>query len=128
MAAFLDSIGYNNWVLPALLIIPLIGSILVLLAPVRTTDGTGVESPAARQIAFWLFILEFIVSLGLWWSFNPSNTGWQASVDLPWIPSWGVRFTLGIDVWPPAIKTPRASDKPRKAVTEAPTLVPLESS
>jgi NADH-quinone oxidoreductase subunit M len=97
MAAFLDTIGYNNWVLPALLIIPLIGSILVLLAPVRATDGTGVESPAARQIAFWLFMLEFIVSLGLWWSYNPSNTGWQASVDVAWIPSWGVRFTLGID-------------------------------
>jgi NADH-quinone oxidoreductase subunit M len=98
MAAFLDSIGYNNWVLPALLIIPLIGSGLVLLAPVRTaTGGIDVESPAARQIALWLFILEFIVSLGLWWSFNPSNTGWQASVDAAWIPSWGVRFTLGID-------------------------------
>jgi len=98
MAAFLDSIGYNTWVLPALLIIPLIGSVLVLLAPVRTpAEGIGVETPAARQIALWLFILEFIVSLGLWWSFNPSNTGWQAAVDTAWIPSWGVRFTLGID-------------------------------
>ncbi len=98
MAAFLDSIGYNNWVLPALLIIPLVGSLLVLLAPARTpAEATGVESPAARQIALWLFILEFIVSLGLWWSFNPSITGWQAAVDTAWIPSWGVRFTLGID-------------------------------
>ena len=98
MASFLDSIGYNNWVLPALLIVPLVGSLLVLLAPVRTTtDGTGVESPAARHIALWLFLLEFIVSLGLWWSFNPESTGWQATIDTAWIPSWGVRFTLGID-------------------------------
>jgi len=98
MAAFLDSIGYNDWVLPALLIIPLVGALLVLLAPVRTaTEGTAVESPAARQIALWLFLLEFIVSLGLWWSFNPDSTAWQATVDMQWIPSWGVRFTLGID-------------------------------
>src|SRR3954452_24767814 len=97
MAAFLDSIGYNSWVLPALLIIPLIGSLVVFLAPVRTAAGTDVESPAARHIALWVFILEFVVSLGLWWSFNPADTGWQASVDVSWIPTWGVRFTLGID-------------------------------
>ena len=99
MASFLDSIGYNGWVLPALLVIPLIGAIVVLLLPAHeAADGTaGVESPAARQVAFWFFVLEFIVSLGLWWSYNPADRGWQASIDKPWIPSWGVRFTLGID-------------------------------
>jgi len=99
MASFLDSIGYNGWVLSALLVIPLVGAIVVLLVPAReAADGaTGVESPAARQVAFWFFVLEFIVSLGLWWSYNPADTGWQASIDKPWIPTWGVRFTLGID-------------------------------
>jgi NADH-quinone oxidoreductase subunit M len=98
MASFLDSIGYNGWVLPALLVIPLLGALAVMLVPVRepATPG-GVESPAARQVAFWFFLLEFVVSLGLWWSFNPADTGWQASVDAPWIPTWGVRFTLGVD-------------------------------
>ena len=98
MASFLDSIGYNGWILPALLLIPLVGTVAVMLVPARpSADATGVETPAARQIAFWFFILEFIVSLGLWWSFNPADTGWQASIDLAWIPTWGVRFTLGID-------------------------------
>jgi len=97
MASFLDSIGYNGWILPALLIIPLIGAIAVLLIPARESGGGGVETPAARQVAFWFFLLEFVVSLGLWWSFNPADTGWQASIDLAWIPTWGVRFTLGID-------------------------------
>src|SRR3954463_12649708 len=98
MASFLDSIGYNGWVLPALLIIPLMGAVALMLIPARdsTTEG-GVETPAARQVAFWFFLLEFVVSLGLWWSFNPADTGWQASIDAPWIPTWGVRFTLGVD-------------------------------
>jgi NADH-quinone oxidoreductase subunit M len=98
MASFLDSIGYNGWILPALLIIPLLGAVAIMLIPARNSpDATGVETPAARQIAFWFFVLEFVVSLGLWWSFNPADTGWQASIDMPWIPTWGVRFTLGID-------------------------------
>src|SRR5690349_10668597 len=97
MAAFLDSVAYNSWALPALLIIPLIGAAVLFLVPARVTDAAAVESPAARQVAFWFFVLEFIVSLGLWWSFNPNDTGWQASLDMRWIPTWGVRFTLGID-------------------------------
>jgi len=51
MASFLDSIGYNSWVLPALLVIPLIGAIVCLVMPVRDGgESPGwVESPAARQ-------------------------------------------------------------------------------
>src|SRR6202171_159162 len=98
MTSFLDSIGYNTWVLPALLLIPLIGAVVILALPAREEPpGGGVENPAARQLAFWFFVLEFGVSLGLWWSYNPADSGWQASIDMAWIPTWGVRFTLGID-------------------------------
>ncbi|HET9776641.1 MAG TPA: NADH-quinone oxidoreductase subunit M [Gemmatimonadaceae bacterium] len=98
MARFLDSIGYNGWILPALLLIPLVGAVIMLLIPARVSPETrAVETPAARQVAFLIFLVEFIVSLGLWWSFNPADTGWQAAIDLPWIPTWGIRFTLGID-------------------------------
>ena len=98
MANLLDSIGYNSWVLPALLLIPLVGAAVILLLPVRDPAQTGgVETPAARQLAFWFFLIEFVVSVGLWWSFNPADTGWQAAIDTKWIPTWGVRFTLGVD-------------------------------
>jgi NADH-quinone oxidoreductase subunit M len=98
MVSLLESIGYNSWVLPALLLIPLIGTVALLALPARDQgEGGGVENPAARQIAFWFFVLEFVVSLGLWWSYNPGDSGWQASIDMAWIPTWGVRFTLGID-------------------------------
>jgi NADH-quinone oxidoreductase subunit M len=98
MNSFLDSIGYNSWVLSALLLIPLAGAVLILILPARSepVDG-GVENPVIRQVALWLFVLEFVVSLGLWWSYNPADSGWQAAMDMAWIPTWGVRFTLGID-------------------------------
>src|ERR1700682_4809404 len=97
MASLLESIGYNSWILPALLLIPLIGAAALLALPTRDqAAGGGVENPAARQIAFWFFVLEFVVSLGLWWSYDPGDGGWQASIDMEWIPSWGGRFTLGI--------------------------------
>ena len=98
MASFLNSIGYNGWILPALLLIPLLGAVVVLIIPAREpSDPVGVETPLARQVAFWFFVLEFLVSLGLWWSYNPGDTNWQATIDAAWIPTWGVRFTLGID-------------------------------
>src|SRR4030081_2361332 len=96
MAHILDSIGYNSWVLPALLIIPLLGAAAILFPPANDRSGS-VETPAARQVAFWIFVIEFVVSLGLWWPYEPSNPGWQAAIDTAWIPTWGVRFTLGID-------------------------------
>ncbi|HVD61528.1 MAG TPA: hypothetical protein VNC11_11705, partial [Gemmatimonadaceae bacterium] len=98
MNAFLQSIGYNNWILPALLIIPVIGAaILVAMAPRNSDDPVALAAAnqTARVIAFVFFLAEFIISAGLWWSFDPSISGWQASVDTSWIPQWGIRFTLG---------------------------------
>ena len=97
MQVFLSSIGYNSWVLPALLIIPMIGAIPLLLMGQRTGEAHEGSNQTARQIAFAVLLVEFIVSLGLWWSFDASNAGWQATIDTAWIPQWGVRFTLGID-------------------------------
>src|ERR1700693_3899536 len=105
MASFLDSIGYNLWVLPALLAIPLIGAVILLLLPVRKLSpttvagsvviatsgpaaGDGIETPAARHVALWLFVLEFLVSLGLWWSFNPADNGWQGAMGPGGVSAW----------------------------------------
>jgi len=100
MVDFLTRINYNAWVLPALLLIPLVGSLLLWahgarFAGIDDADQRG--GAGARSIAFWTLVIEFIVSAGLWWTFIPSSAGWQAGVDYAWIPSWGVRFSLGVD-------------------------------
>jgi NADH-quinone oxidoreductase subunit M len=105
MRDFLNGIGYMEWVLPALLAIPTLGAVLVWAAPTPRRRGLapGSDEIAAgvahgpRWIALLVLVVEFVVSLGLWWSFDVSIPGWQALVDVPWIPAWGVRFTLGID-------------------------------
>ncbi len=104
MTAFLTSIGYQHWVLAALLIIPLAGAAAIWLhgamQPRGEPGADEIASGAAsmpRALAFATFAVEFVVSLGLWWSFDPANTGWQSTVDWPWIPSWGIRFTIGVD-------------------------------
>jgi NADH-quinone oxidoreductase subunit M len=125
MHGFLDSLGYDRWVLPALLAIPLLGALVIWIqgavggrgagaAPVAAPEesaaaragvdprtvvdeiATGVANPA-RTIALVTFLVEFIVSLGLWWAFDAAEGRWQFAVDLPWIPSWGVHFAIGID-------------------------------
>jgi len=105
MRDFLQSIGYMHWVLPALLGIPLIGAGLILLLPGPRRRGIapGSDEIAAglasgpRWTAFLTLLIEFVVSAGLWWSFDPALTRWQAVFDMPWIPMWGTRFTIGID-------------------------------
>ena len=105
MRDFLNGIGYMNWVLPALLAIPTVGAALVWATPTSRRRGlaAGGDEIAAgvahgpRWIALLVLLVEFVVSLGLWWSFDATIPGWQALFDVPWIPAWGVRFTLGID-------------------------------
>jgi NADH-quinone oxidoreductase subunit M len=103
MREFLLSVGYDRWILPALLALPLVGAVLVLLLGDRSPEAEGedeVVSGRARRpatISTLVFALEFILSLGLWWAFDPAVAGWQQHFDVAWIPAWGVRFTLGLD-------------------------------
>ena len=100
MREFLLSVGYDHWILPALLVVPLLGA-LAVLAGGRAPEGddevlTGAAN-RPRLLATIAFAIEFVLSLGLWWAFDPAVSGWQQLYDVAWIPSWGVRFTLGLD-------------------------------
>src|SRR5919206_614573 len=98
MREFLTSVGYNDWVLPALLLIPVAGALLILVhGALSRGDDTIATAGAERWIALLTFVVEFVVSLGLWWTYDPSSTAWQAVVDAPWITPWGARFRAGID-------------------------------
>ena len=105
-----------GWILPAILTWPLIGAVLVAFAgraPAAApapADGaavpTGTAAQAvearngfldARNVAAAVLIGEALLTVLLWLGFDPGASAWQARFDLPWIPEWGARVTLGVD-------------------------------
>jgi len=87
MSDFLTSIGYGQWILNTLILLPLIGILPIALLP----------AARARQVALAVTCLELVLSLGLWWAFDPATTAMQFSVTAPWLGAWGISYTLGLD-------------------------------
>jgi NADH-quinone oxidoreductase subunit M len=87
MSAFLDSVGYGSWVLHALVWLPVMGIALVLAS----------DEDKAKKVAFWSSFAVMVLSLGLWWAFDATEPGFQMVSTTPWIESWGVSYSLGID-------------------------------
>ena len=87
MTEFLDSIGYGQWILHALVVLPLLGVVPLLLGP---------ES-SAKWTALLVTTLEFVLSVGLWWALDPSQGTLQLVSNMPWIPNWGISYRVGID-------------------------------
>jgi NADH-quinone oxidoreductase subunit M len=104
MIDFLNSIGYDSWILPLLLGLPIIGAAAIWLQGATLPRPEAGEdevlsgrASSARLIALFAFGLLFVASLGLWWSFDASSAEWQSRVTRPWIPAWGATFDVGID-------------------------------
>jgi NADH-quinone oxidoreductase subunit M len=87
MTEFLDSIGYGQWILHVLIVLPLLGAAPVLL---------GQES-SAKWTALIVTTLELVLSLGLWWALDPARGTLQLVFNTPWIPNWGISYRVGID-------------------------------
>ena len=85
----LNALAYDSWVLHALIWLPFVGMIHVLWAP----------EERAKHLAFWWSLAVFVLSLGLWWAYDPAvgNGGYQLMSSRPWIELWGVNYALGLD-------------------------------
>jgi NADH-quinone oxidoreductase subunit M len=87
MSQLLQSIGYDRWILHALVLLPLAGVVPVLLGDERS----------AKRMALVVTTLEFLLSVGLWWAFEPTQGAMQLVSSAPWIPRWGISYRVGID-------------------------------
>ena len=87
MQTFLGSLGYGDWILHALLWLPLVGVGLILWG----------SEERAKRLAFGCSAGVFLLSLGLWWVFEPGEAGFQLASSTQWITGWGVRYALGVD-------------------------------
>src|ERR671918_747688 len=76
--------------LSIILFLPLAGALLLLLVSRRNEN-------AIRWIANITALLGFVVSIPLWFVYNPQNPQFQLQERAPWIPSIGAEYFLGVD-------------------------------
>ncbi len=82
----------GNWVLSALLVLPVVGAILIAL--LRGDSKETVQN--ARYIAFWTTAITFLVSLYAWHEFDPAKPGFQLVEQSNWF-STIILYKLGVD-------------------------------
>jgi NADH-quinone oxidoreductase subunit M len=75
--------------LTVLTLIPLIGGGATLLA--------SSQSNFSRRIAFAASLLALAGAALLWAAFDTSQAGWQFVERIPWVPSLGIDYHLGVD-------------------------------
>ena len=114
MASLFANDFYRQWAIPLLLLIPLVGALVVWAQGAMTrrrVDVVAAGDPAApvvvvdewadggfaRWATLFFFLLEFVVSLGLWFGFEPRGAEYQFASTTPWIPQWGISLAFGID-------------------------------
>ncbi len=76
--------------LSLILFTPLAGAILLLFVNKQNTN-------AIRWIANIVAFAGFLISVPLWFRFDPVSPGYQFVERLPWIPSIGAEYFLGVD-------------------------------
>jgi len=79
-----------NYFLSLILFLPLAGALVLLFVPKQNED-------AIRWIANIVAFAGFVVSIPLWFQYNPQNPEFQFIERMPWIPSVGAEYFLGVD-------------------------------
>jgi NADH-quinone oxidoreductase subunit M len=71
--------------------IPLVGALAIVFLIPKEKTGT------IKAFATFVAVLDFVVSLPLWWAFDRGKDGYQFVEKAEWIPSLGVSYHFGID-------------------------------
>ena len=79
-----------NHYLSLLLLLPLVGAFLLLLVP-KENEG------AIKWIANIVAFAGFVISIPLWFWYNPQDAEFQFVERAAWIPSIGAEYFLGVD-------------------------------
>src|SRR5438067_7802263 len=79
-----------SYYLSILLFLPLVGALILLFVPRQNDD-------AIRWIANIVAFVGFVISIPLWFWFNPQGGDFQLVERAPWIPSVGAEYFLGVD-------------------------------
>ncbi len=80
----------QNHLLSVILFTPLAGAILLLFVDKR-------QENAIRWIANLVAFVGFLISLPLWFRYEPGGAAWQFVERAEWIPSIGASYFVGVD-------------------------------
>jgi NADH-quinone oxidoreductase subunit M len=73
--------------------LPLVGGVVIM--SVRGDQAT-IDSNA-RWTALWTSLIVLILSLVLWFEFDPGEAGFQFVEQVPWLAEYGVGYKMGVD-------------------------------
>lgn len=73
--------------------LPLVGVFFIMT--VRGTDEVVARN--ARFAALWTSLIVFLLSLKLWFGFDPAEPGFQFQEHVAWLPDFHVDYRMGVD-------------------------------
>jgi NADH-quinone oxidoreductase subunit M len=84
----MQEIGYP--ILSTLIFLPIGGAVLISL--IKRTNDTFI-----KRTALLISLITFVLSIPLFSSFDKTTANMQFTETYNWIPSWGIKYALGID-------------------------------
>jgi NADH-quinone oxidoreductase subunit M len=80
-------------ILSLLIVLPLVGAGFILF--IRGEDKVVADN--VRSVALWTSGIEFVLSLFLWFGFDPDNAGFQFAETIEWMPGLDIAYRVGVD-------------------------------
>ena len=73
---------------------PLVGALVLLLIPRGSDEDIANQ---ARWGALWVSLVTFVISLVLWFRFDPSTADFQFVEKVEWLPAYNISYQMGVD-------------------------------
>ena len=73
--------------------LPLVGVGFILIV----RGEASVVAQNARGVALWTSLFTFVISLFIWFNFNPATAAFQFQQRVPWIPDFKIYYHVGVD-------------------------------
>jgi NADH-quinone oxidoreductase subunit M len=84
----------NNWILPVTTFVPVLGAVAIMFIP-------AAKDRAIKVTSVLLSLIPLALSIWLWFAYKAGGpqfpAGTQFGINIPWIPSLGVSFAMGVD-------------------------------
>ncbi|MEP6834751.1 MAG: NADH-quinone oxidoreductase subunit M [Gemmatimonas sp.] len=97
MGESMTAAGASAWLLPAMLLWPLLAAVIVRVVGRDVSPDGESGGIDARVLTLLALAVEAGMGVGVWMMFKSSEQTWQLAVNWPWIPDIGANFSLAVD-------------------------------